>query len=114
MSATERQPSEYQRNALAPSLIAAAVLFTAPLWRSGDLFQVVFFATSILALIVTWFALQARHWWWAPVFFAIAVLWNPVFPIAFSGPIWDAAQPAAAVVFLVAGALIKTPRQQPS
>ena len=67
-------------------------------------------AAVILAVIVLWFAVQARQWWWVPVFAAIAVIWNPVFPFPFSGPVWIAAQPAAAIVFLVAGATIKTPR----
>jgi hypothetical protein len=33
-----------------------------------------------------------------------------VFPFPFAGPVWTAAQPLAAVVFLVAGALIKVKR----
>jgi hypothetical protein len=45
-----------------------------------------------------------------PVFVVIAVIWNPVFPFPFTGPVWTAAQPVAAVVFLVAGALIKVKR----
>jgi len=106
----ERVPSTYQRNAFAPSLIAAATLFIAPVLMEGDWFQVVLYLTSILAVIVGWFAVQARQWWWLPVFAAIAVLWNPVFPFPFTGPVWAAAQPAAAVVFLVAGAMIKVRR----
>ena len=47
---------------------------------------------------------------WLPVFAVIVVVWNPVFPFPFAGPVWTAAQPAAAVVFLVAGALIKVRR----
>jgi hypothetical protein len=105
-----RTPAMYQRNALAPSLLAAIALFLAPV-----LFQVgwtlpVLFIVAILALIVGWFALQARQWWWAPVFAAIAVAWNPMFPFGFDGPVWLGVQPVAAVVFLIAGALIKTPR----
>ena len=68
------------------------------------------FLTAILGVIVAWFAVQARHWWWVPVFAVIVVVWNPVFPFPFAGPVWTAAQPAAAVVFLVAGALIKVLR----
>ena len=44
------------------------------------------------------------------VFAAITVLWNPVYPFPFEGPVWTAAQPVAAVTFLAAGALIKVPR----
>lgn len=99
----------YQRNALAPSILAAAVLFSGPFLLS--VWPVVLlYAVSILALIVLWFAVQARQWWWIPVMAAIAVLWNPVFPFPFSGPGWLIAQPIAAVVFLVAGVMIKSPR----
>ena len=65
---------------------------------------------AILALIVGWFAVQARQWVWAAVFAVIAVAWNPVFPFGFDGLVWSLVQPAAAIVFLVAGAMIKTPR----
>lgn len=109
MSAADAPPS--QRNALAPGLIAAAALFVAPALIGGEWFTAVLFIVAILAAIVAWFAIQARQWWWAPVFAAIAVIWNPVLPFSFTGPLWTAAQPAAAVVFLVAGALIKVARR---
>ncbi|WP_137844635.1 DUF6804 family protein [Microbacterium sp. 2FI] len=111
MTGKERAPSTYQRNALAPALIAAATLFIAPALMGGEGFLVVLFLTSILAMIVGWFAVQAGQWWWMPVFAAIAVLWNPVLPFPFTGPVWTAAQPVAAVVFLIAGAMIKVRRR---
>ncbi|KAA9157060.1 hypothetical protein F6B41_04210 [Microbacterium lushaniae] len=106
------QPSQAaaQRNAFVPSLLAAIVLFLAPLLFGAGWTLFVLFTTAILALIVAWFAVQARHWWWVPVFVAIAVVWNPVYPLALSGPVWIAAQPVAAVVFLVGGALIRARR----
>ncbi|WP_417508541.1 DUF6804 family protein [Microbacterium sp.] len=104
-------PSRYQRNALAPSLIAAAILFLAPALILANWAPLVQFVASIFALIVGWFAMQARHWWWIPVFLAIAVIWNPVAPFPFSGPVWTTAQPAAAVVFIVAGATIRVKRK---
>ncbi|MCC4268920.1 MULTISPECIES: DUF6804 family protein [Microbacterium] len=110
MMAKQRMPSVYQRNAFAPGLLAAVVLFLAPALMSGDWFLLVLFVTAILAVIVGWFAVQARQWWWLPAFAAIAVLWNPLFPFPFSGPLWSFAQPAAAVIFLVAGAMIKVRR----
>ena len=110
MTAKERVPSRYQRNAFAPSLIAAAILFVSPLLIGGEWWQLVLFVVAILAVIVAWFAVQARQWWWLGVFIPIAVLWNPVVPLPFSGPVWTAAQPVAAVAFLVAGALIKVKR----
>ncbi|MEL5990689.1 MULTISPECIES: DUF6804 family protein [Microbacterium] len=110
MSKTKRTPSTYQRNALAPSLLAAPVLFLAPLLLAGEWAMLVLYVVSIFAIIIGWFAVQARQWWWIPVFAAICVLWNPAWPMPFEGPVWMAAQPVAAVVFLVAGALIKIER----
>ncbi|MBS1674233.1 MAG: hypothetical protein JSS74_09740 [Actinobacteria bacterium] len=110
MTSRKRTPSVYQRNALAPSLIAAAILFLAPVLLQGSWPLVVLFGTSILAVIVGWFAWQARQWWWMPIFTAIAVIWNPILPLPFTGPVWIGVQPAAAVVFLVAGGLIKVKR----
>jgi len=101
----------YQRNALAPSLIAAALLFLAPVLFQVEWGALVLFVTAIMALIVAWFAWQAKQWWWTIVFVAIAVIWNPVYPFDFDGTAWSVAQPVAAVVFLVAGALIKVPRE---
>lgn len=111
MSPKERVPSTYQRNALAPSLVAAAILFLAPVLFQANWAPLVLFIASIFGLIVAWFALQARHWWWIPVFLAIAVLWNPVMPFPFSGVVWTTAQHIAAVVFLAAGATIKVIRK---
>ncbi|RGE21464.1 DUF6804 family protein [Leucobacter sp. wl10] len=105
--------SAYQRNALLPGLIAAAILMLAAALVGTAWFTIVQFLVAILALIVTWFAVQARQWWWLPVFIAIAVLWNPVLPLPFSGLIWMIAQPLAATVFLVAGALIRQRRTRP-
>ncbi|GAA3640838.1 hypothetical protein GCM10022200_25670 [Microbacterium awajiense] len=110
MMVKPRTPSVYQRNAFAPALLAAAVLFLAPVLMDGDWFTLVLYVVAIFAVIVAWFAIQARHWWWVPVFVAIAVIWNPVFPFPFTGPAWTAAQPVAAAVFLVAGAMIKVRR----
>ncbi|WP_394278153.1 DUF6804 family protein [Microbacterium sp.] len=106
----QRTPSTYQRNALAPALIAAAVLFLAPALMGSDWFVIIRFVVAILAAIAAWFAFQARQWWWIPILAAIVVLWNPIFPFPFTGPVWSAAQPTAAVAFLIAGSLIKVRR----
>lgn len=102
--------SPYQRNALLPGLIAAATLMLAAAFVGTSWFTIIQFIVTILALIVAWFSVQARHWWWVPVFVAIAVLWNPAYPFPFNGIIWTLAQPVAASTFIIAGALIKKPR----
>ena len=110
MTGRKRAPSTFQRNALVPALVAAVVLFLAPVLVDRGWGPLPLFVASILAIIVGWFAFQARMWWWIPVFAAVAVLWNPVFPFPFRSVVWTAAQPVAGVVFLVAGSMIKIRR----
>ncbi|WP_309105216.1 DUF6804 family protein [Microbacterium sp.] len=104
----------FQRNALAPGMIAALALVVSQLWLAGAWDEIFRFVISILALIVAWFAVQAKHWWWVPVFVAIAVMWNPVAPFSWEGEtlstVFSLAHWAAAAAFLAAGLLIKVPR----
>ncbi len=105
----------FQRNALAPGMLAALALVVSQLWLAGAWDEVFRYVVSILALIVAWFAIQAKHWWWVPVFLAIAVMWNPVAPIAWEGEALAAtffwSHWIAAAAFLTAGLLIKAPRE---
>jgi uncharacterized membrane protein YoaK (UPF0700 family) len=104
-------PGSFQRNAFAPSILAGIACLAGIAEISDEYALAIRFIVAILALIVGWFAVQARQWWWAPVMLTIAVLWNPLFPFPFSGPWWVGAHIAAAAVFIVAGALIKSPRR---
>ncbi|TPW76619.1 hypothetical protein FJ657_09440 [Schumannella soli] len=88
-------------------MIAALVLIAGSLLVGTDGFTWIRYAAAILALIVGWFALQAKHWWWIPVMLAIAVIWNPVYPFAFTGQLWMGAQYLAAIVFIAAGLTIR-------
>lgn len=112
---TGKQDSRYgeptfRRTALAPGLLGAILLLAGfALIDSGDAFLWILYPVSILALIVAWFALQARHWWWIPPMLAIAVVWNPIFPLGLEGPWWIGAQYLAVLAFVLAGVLIKVP-----
>ena len=97
----------FRRTALAPGLLAGIALLVGTALIESDAFIVFRYIVAILALIVLVFAFQAKHWWWIPVMLAIAVLWNPVFPIDIDGPLWVGAQYIAILVFVVAGVLIK-------
>jgi uncharacterized membrane protein len=110
MAPREQHTPALQRNAFAPGILVAAVLFLSPVILKTEWSAIVLYVVSIGALIVGWFGLQAKQGWWGVVFAAVAVLWNPVFPFGFGGTIWTLAQFVAAVVFLVAGVLIKSPR----
>ncbi|WP_460802600.1 DUF6804 family protein [Microbacterium sp. GXF6406] len=104
---------QFQRNALAPGLLAAIALFLSPLFVEGTVATVILFLVAIFALIVAWYAWQAKQWWWTIVFLAVAVLWNPVYPFGFSGVWWTVATIVAALAFISAAALVKNERQTP-
>ncbi|PVW02012.1 hypothetical protein DEA06_16090 [Microbacterium sp. Gd 4-13] len=106
----KRAPSEFQRNAFAPAVLAAIVLLAGIALVDKEFYLAVRFIVAILAVIIGWFAVQARQWWWALPMLGIAVAWNPVYPLPLNGPAWIAAHIVAAGVCVVAGALIKTPR----
>jgi len=93
-----------------PSLLAVVALLIGVALIASDGFTVIRYVVAILALIVAWFAWQARQWWWIIGLVPIAVLWNPVFPIDLGLPdVWLGLQYAAAIVFLAAGILVKVP-----
>ena len=99
----------FRRLALAPGLLAAIVLIAGFALIEGGGFIVIRFAVAILALIIGYFAIQAKQWWWIPLLLAIAVAWNPVVPFAFSGVYWYGAQYAAILVFILTAIFIKVP-----
>ena len=105
-----RTPIEYQRNALAPAILAAIACLAGIALISHEYYLVIRFIITILAVIIGWFAIQARQWWWLPVMLAIAVVWNPLYPFLFTGEWWVVGHIAAAAVFIAAGAMIKVPR----
>jgi hypothetical protein len=99
----------FRRTALAPGLLASVALLVGVALIESEAFIVIRFVVAILALIVVVFAVQARHWWWIPLLLAIAVAWNPVFPLGIVGPWWLGAQYLAILVFVLAGIFIKVP-----
>lgn len=106
------QPSapESTRPAFLPAIIAAAALLSGLALLGNDWYLLVRFVVAILALIVAWFGVQARQWWWTIVFIAVAVVWNPVYPLDLAGPVWMGAHVGVAALFAIAGALIRIPR----
>ncbi len=99
----------FRRLALAPGLLAAIVLIAGFALIEGSGFIFIRYAVAILALIVGYFAFQAKQWWWMPLLLAIAVIWNPVLPFGFSGVYWYGAQYAAIVVFILTALFVKVP-----
>ena len=99
----------FRRMALAPGLLAAIVLIAGFALIEGAGFIVIRYVVAILALIIGYFAFQAKQWWWMPLLLAIAVIWNPVLPFSFSGVYWYGAQYVAIVAFVLTAIFIKAP-----
>ncbi len=110
MSSSARYPSKSRRTALVPSLLAVVALLIGVALITSDGFTVIRYVVSIFALIVAWFAWQARQWWWIILLVPIAVLWNPVFPLDLGLPdVWLGLQYVAAIIFIAVGILVKVP-----
>ena len=99
--------------ALAPGILGAIALLVGAQLIGTDPYLIIRFAVAILALVIAWFVIQAKQWWWVPVLAAIAVVWNPVLPLDFSGALWAGAHYVAAAAFIAIGILVKS-RVEPS
>ena len=106
MSASYPTP-KFRRTALAPGIVGALVLLAGVALIDTGGFTIIMFAVSILALIVSVFAWQAKQWWWLIGLVPIAVLWNPIIPVDLDPDVWLAAEYIAALVFIAAALLIK-------
>ncbi|NEM90397.1 DUF6804 family protein [Galbitalea soli] len=104
---------QFRRTALAPGILGAIVLLAGLALLNTSAFVWIEFPAAILALIVCVYAWQARQWWWLLPLGAIAVLWNPVLPITLhADKLWLILQYLGAIVFIVAGILIKVPNPE--
>ncbi|MGW8482032.1 DUF6804 family protein [Microbacterium sp. NPDC055903] len=112
MHATRSSEPQLQRNALAPGILAAIALFLSPVFTVDLGATIIRYVVAILALIVAWFAVQAKQWWWTVVFVAVAVFWNPIFPFEVDPVVWGGAGVVGALLFITAGALIKNERSE--
>lgn len=98
----------FTRPALAPGLLGAIVLLAGlALLDNDSAYFWIRTIVAVLALIVCVFAWQAKQWWWLLGLVPIAIVWNPVWPTAFHGQGWAAAQFVAALVLVAAGIRIK-------
>jgi len=95
------------RPALIPGILGAIALMLGLALLDLDAFTIVRFVVSILALIMAVFAWQAKQPLWMVPTILVAIVWNPVLPLPFSGVGWIIAQFVGGVVFVVVGILLQ-------
>lgn len=106
-----RYGSRKQRRALAPAVLGALVLLGGLVIVGQDGYYLIRYAVAILALITAVFVWQSRQWPWLPVPVVVAVLWNPVLPLSFSGQPFRIGHVVAAAALLATGLFVRyTPR----
>lgn len=110
---SDRYPTPaLRRTALVPAILGAIVLLAGVALIGSDGFTVIRFAVSILALIVSVFVWQAKHWWWLAGLLPIAVVWNPILPITIEGQLGFGIHYVAAIVFIAAGVFTRVRNEE--
>ncbi|TKJ99010.1 hypothetical protein PlfCFBP13513_06220 [Plantibacter flavus] len=101
------------RPALIPGIMGAVALMLGLALLELDAFTIVLFVVSILALIMAVFAWQAKQPLWMIPTLLVAIVWNPVLPLPFSGIPWIIAQFLGAVVLVSVGILLENKHTAP-
>ncbi|WP_353988239.1 DUF6804 family protein [Ruicaihuangia caeni] len=104
---TEYRTPARRRTALLPAILLVLALLIGAGFSETDGFTVVRYVVSIFALIMVVFALQTKNWVFPLPLLAIAVLWNPVWPIDLAPDLWRALHYIAGIVVVLAGVFIK-------
>lgn len=109
-----RYGSGTQRRALAPALVGAVVLLAGLLLVGQEAYLLIRFGVAILAVITAVFVWQARRWAWLVPPLVVAVLWNPVLPLDFTGQPFRLGHVVGAAALLATGIFAKhTPSRAP-
>lgn len=89
--------------------VAIAALLGAVVWRSSASYEILLqFAVCAGAILVVFQAGVAEKYFWAAVFIAIAVLFNPIAPVALSSRTFLLLDLSCLAMFLVSLTALKT------
>jgi CBS domain containing-hemolysin-like protein len=98
---------------LVPS-ICAAILLVAALWEwPYGYYGILRWVTCAVAIFVAYKAYTWRANWGAWLFGLMAAIFNPLFPIHFSRPVWAVIDLAAAALLVAAIVFLRNPSVDP-
>jgi len=101
-------PDRPRRVALPAAILTALVLLVGAAIPDTEVFTIIRYVVSILALICVVLVWQAHQRWWTIGLIPIAVLWNPVFPIQLPDPqLFAGLHYVAALFMIVVGVLVR-------
>ena len=105
------QAAKLRRMALAPAVLGVIAVYFGLSTVGKQEFYLVSFVICLLGLIVGWYTIQSRQWWWLTIPVAIALVWNPIFPFALTAEVWLILHYLATLGFATAGFVIRVPAQ---
>lgn len=101
-------PDRPRRVVLPAAILTVLVLLVGAGIIETELFTVVRYVVSILAIICIVLVAQVHQWWWAIGLVPIAILWNPVFPIEIADTqLFAVLHYVAAIVLIVIGTTVR-------
>jgi hypothetical protein len=114
MTRPKPRTPELIRPGFPPGLLGAIVLIAGLAVIGGELFVYVQYATCILASIMAVFAVQGRKWLWLLPLLAVAVVWNPIWPLQLADDLWSSLHLLGCAAFIGVGVFMRTPEQRHS
>ncbi|GAB2526480.1 DUF6804 family protein [Paramicrobacterium agarici] len=99
--------SQMIRPSLLPAVLGAMALLAGLALITTDLFLYVRFAASILSLIMIVMTIQTKKWYWGLPLLAIAVMWNPAWPVQLPPQGWELASLLGSGLFITVGMLFR-------
>lgn len=95
--------SQMVRPSLLPAILGAMALLAGLALITTDWFLYVRFTASILSLIMIVMTVQAKKWYWGLPLLAIAVMWNPAWPIQLPPQAWELVSLLGSGLFIFVG-----------
>lgn len=98
---------KYPLKVLIPAVIAAPMLFVAVANLPYDYFILLRWVVTVCAVIILYAALEKEDNTWMVIMGAVAILFNPIWPVHLTKSIWIPIDIAAGILFIVSIFFVK-------